>query len=391
MAALLGGAPPGMGEFPLFGGPLIGLGRRLGLVRGTTNSVPLGVALGALLWIVLAVLATSEGLGPKLFSLSVIGVHVRLLVAIPLFFVCETVLSPRMSTFGRELVTTQVVPAAELGVLETTIARLTRWQDSWLPEALCLLAAVLASVFADRLNLMGTTAALDASRTGQTVWTIQWFALVCLTVFRFLLLRWLLRILLWAGFLFRLGRMALHLVPTHPDGVGGLGYLEVVHSHFATLIFALSAVQSASMAEEVASGRLRFEDIYPGLAFSLVAVAVLFLAPMYLLAARLKECRVQGLADYMGFATRYVSEFDKKWIARGSATTGDVLGTSDLQSLADLSNSVRVVREMTLVPLTQRLLWLFGLSTVAPMLPLLLLKYPLAELAAKFLARLSGL
>ena len=54
--------------------------------------------------------------------------------------------------------------------------------------------------------------------------------------------RWLLRLVTWSVFLFRLARLPLRLVPTHPDAAGGLGYLEVVHLHFAPLVLAVSAV-----------------------------------------------------------------------------------------------------------------------------------------------------
>ena len=46
----------GLKDFSLLGGPLHRLGCRLGLVRGGTNTVALGLALGALLWTVLVAL-----------------------------------------------------------------------------------------------------------------------------------------------------------------------------------------------------------------------------------------------------------------------------------------------------------------------------------------------
>jgi len=67
------------------------------------------------------------------------------------------------------------------------------------------------------------------------------------------------------------------------------------------------------------------------------------------------------------------------------------LGTPDLQSLADLSNSVSIVRNMRLVPVSLRMLTELAIAALVPILPLLLLKYPVAELAEKFFAKLSGL
>ena len=60
-----------------------------------------------------------------------------------------------------------------------------------------------------------------------------------------------------------------------------------------------------------------------------------------------------------------------------------LLGTADIQSLADLSNSVNIVRNMRWAPVSTRILIGFAVAALLPMLPLLLLKYPIAELATK--------
>jgi len=378
--------------FSLLGGPLHRLGCRLGLVRGGTNTVALGLALGALLWTVLVALALIEGVSHRLFSLSAIGAHVRLLVVIPLFFLCESGLDPRLTTFVSTIVRAGVVPRDGLPILESEIARIARWKDSWLPEVLCLLAAVLVSPIGLQLGLSGETATWDPSRApaGVTL-TGLWYWAVCLTLFRFLILRWFWRLGLWSYFLWRVAKQDLHLVPTHPDGAGGLGYLEVVHNRFIPLVVSLSAVQAASFAEEISAGTMTFGAIYPALALVLVVDAVLFLGPLLVFTPKLGACRVKGLSDYMEFAASYVSGFDRKWLGAGTANEEQLLGTPDLQSLADLANSVNVVRNMRLVPVTVRTVTGFAIAALLPVLPLLLLKYPIAELAEKFFSRLTGI
>jgi len=285
-----------------------------------------------------------------------------------------------------------VVPRDGLPVLESEIARTTRWKDSWLPEVLCLLAAVLVSPIGLQLGLSGETANWDPSRApaGVTL-TGLWYWAVCLTLFRFLILRWFWRLGLWSYFLWRVAKQDLHLVPTHPDGAGGLGYLEVVHIQFTTLGVAISAGQGASFAEEISSGTMTFGAIYPALALVLVVDAVLFLGPLLIFTPKLRACRVKGLSDYMEFAASYVSGFDRKWLGADAASEENLLGTPDLQSLADLANSVSVVRDMRMVPVTVRTLTGFAMAALLPVLPLLLLKYPIAELAEKFFTRLTGL
>ncbi len=142
-------------ELSLLGGPLHRLGRRIGLVRGGTNPLLLGVAIGAFLWAVLFALTLIEGISDKFFSLSVIGVHVRLLVAIPLFFLCEASVDPRMSSFVRTIMRSNIVPRNALPTLKTLVARTNRWNDSWFPEVICLLAALLLSFLVTKLGLSG--------------------------------------------------------------------------------------------------------------------------------------------------------------------------------------------------------------------------------------------
>jgi hypothetical protein len=180
-------------------------------------------------------------------------------------------------------------------------------------------------------------------------------------------------------------------VPTHPDRAGGLGYLEAVHAEFAPLVLAISAVQSASLAQDVASGRMTLASIYPSLAFIVLADALLFVGPLFIFSHKLWQCWVKGLIDYGGLADRYVNEFDRKWLGTGAAPAESLLGTPDIQSLADLSNSVSIVRDMRFAPVGPRLLIPLTVAALVPLLPLLLFKYPIAELLVKFVESLSGL
>jgi len=180
-------------------------------------------------------------------------------------------------------------------------------------------------------------------------------------------------------------------VPTHPDSAGGLGYLELVHTEFIPLVLAISAAQSASFAQDLASGRLTFDAIYPAVALILVADAVLFLGPLGVFSRKLWACKVKGMSDYSAFAERYVNEFDRKWLGADPAAGEPLLGTADLQSLADLSNSVGIVRDMRLVPVSPSMLMYLAAAALLPLLPLVLFKYPIADLLAKFFGRLSGL
>ena len=120
-------------EFSLLGGPLYRMGSRLGLVPDD-NSVALGICIGLLLWVVLIALALIGGVGGNIFSLALIGAHVRLLVVIPLMFVSETVLNPRMAAFARGIERRGIVPEDQVPALHAIVARVSRWKRLMAPR-----------------------------------------------------------------------------------------------------------------------------------------------------------------------------------------------------------------------------------------------------------------
>jgi hypothetical protein len=347
------------------------------------------MALGLFLWAVAMVLHVLEGHAENLLSISLIGAHVRLLVVIPCLFVAEAWAGPRWTTFVDTIVKSRVVRPADHPVLAAAVTRVLRWTDSWLPDVACLGLAVLFGVFGPLLQLPGSTSTFDPS-VGSISLSGIWYFIVCITVFRFLLIRWLWRFGVWVFFLWRLTKLDLDLVPTHPDFAGGLGYLEVVHTHFLPLSFAISSLVSASYAEEIAGGKISLEGAGPIIVVSLVAQAIVLLGPLFIVSPRLWACRVRGLSEYMEFGTTYVSRFDRKWLRGGAPADEPLLGTGDLQSLADLGNSLKVASSMRWVPLSFELGRDFAVAALLPILPLLLLEYPVTELARKVLERMLG-
>ena len=115
------------------------------------------------------------------------------------------------------------------------------------------------------------------------------------------------------------------------------------------MIIGFGAVVSASFAEEAAAGTMAFAKIYIVLLTMLVIVSVLFLGPLLVFSSKLETARREGRRTYRNFAARYVQDFDRKWLG-GKPADEPLLGTPDIQSLADLQNSAEAVRTMRVVP-----------------------------------------
>lgn len=380
-------------EFAVIGGPLHRLGQRLGLVTGKTNSLRLGLALGLFSWGVLFLLAVLQGLTDQLFSLRVIGVHVRLLAVIPLLFYCEKIVSFWMDGFARNIVDSRVIPEKDLPAYDALIRRIDRLNDTSVIEFGFIAVVFLMPFLEPIIGMPGGTSTFSITGpvAGGVVWAKVWYFGVCLTFFRFLMVRWLWHLLLWWYFLWRVSRFDLKLVPTHPDMAGGLGYLEVAQENFISLVIAVSLVFSASYAEGIISLKVPFETLYMLMPSILLLNAALFLGPLFIFLPKLWKCRAQGLNEYMSMAARYVGAFDKKWLRSGKDMLGDEqLGTADMQSLADLGASVSVVGAMRIVPISKRLVMELAVASIVPFLPLFLIKYRFDQIILQLLKLLAG-
>ena len=112
----------------------------------------------------------------------------------------------------------------------------------------------------------------------------------------------------------------------------------------------------------------------------IVFLMLLVLAPLFFFVTQLADAKRTGLREYGIVASRYVADFRRKWIEGHSAKDESLVGTADIQSLADLSNSFEVVREMRLVPFGRATVLRLALLTALPLAPLTLTMIPLEQL-----------
>jgi hypothetical protein len=169
-------------------------------------------------------------------------------------------------------------------------------------------------------------------------------------------------------------------MPTHPDHAGGLAFLSLTQRRFGILFCALGCTfagrVAGSMVFEGAS-LASFEFLMGGfVALSLI----LGLLPLMLLAPKLTKVRRAGLIEYGRIANQYTESFDRKWVHPVEPLSEPLLGTGDIQSLADLGNSYAIIREMAIAPITKRLTLQFALQAAAPLIPVIIAGTPTGKL-----------
>ena len=206
-----------------------------------------------------------------------------------------------------------------------------------------------------------------------------------LPIFQFLLVRWYFRLAIWARFLWQVSRIDLRLVPTHPDRVGGLGFLSITVAAFIPLAVAHGALLSGQLADRIFFLGAALPQFKAEIAVVVVFLMLVVLGPLLVFAAQLAQAKRTGLREYGALAERYVREFDAKWLRGGAPADEPLVGSGDIQSLADKGTGYEVVRTMRSAPITRDAIIQLVAATLLPIAPLALTMMPLEELLKKLL------
>ena len=316
-----------------------------------------------------------------------ISVHVRFLVALPLLILAEVVVHQRMRPIVHQFLARGLIRDTSRARFEAAVASALRLRRSAVMEVLLVAVVYLVGVryFWPQYGALDVPTWYGAPAGGgrQLFPAGRWFLYVSLPFFQFVILRWYFRLFIWARFLWQAARCELALIPTHPDRAGGLGFLAGGVIAFSPFLAAHGALLAGSIANQIFFRGVEL----PAFENELIAVVgfllVVMLGPLVPFTPHLALARRVGLREYGNLAHRYVRQFDAKWI-RGGATAGErLLGSSDIQSLADIGNSYGIVQSMRIVAFSRDTIFRLVAATLLPVAPLILTMMPLKTLVTE--------
>ena len=376
-------------EFSIIrGGFFYRLQERLNLVNENDSRVVVRAVVFALVsYLPLLILAALQGVAINenahrslLLDFSAYG---RFLIAVPLFILAENVIDDRYVTIASYFSNSGIVPDDERSRYRDILSSARRLVTSVTAEIILLMLALLNSVLSTSDEYIYRIDEWRNSENGGLSLAGWWFLLVGAPLFLFLLFRWLWRLIVWCIFLWRISRLKLQLIPTHPDSVGGLGILSESINAFTPIVFALSAVLSAVWVKRVVYGGHDVTEYHrPIIVFLLLTIAAA-VVPLMIFLPRLLKLKLRGLHDYGVLANRHSLLFDEKWIREIENNVEDVLGTPDVSSLADLGTGFQTVQKIKFFPFGTQNLALLAAAALIPMIPLLLIEVPFKELVLK--------
>jgi hypothetical protein len=383
-----------VGSFSLvLGGPLFQLFRHAHLAGDGLELLRWRIVVIALVaWLPLLLLSVTQGTAvgsavavPFLFD---IDVHVRFLIALPLLIAGELIVHERVRAVVAQFVSQGLVPATVRPRFDAALENVLRLRDSVVAEVLIMVFVYIVLVLGIWRYIavdVPTWYAVPDAGTLRPQLSGWWYLFVSVPVFQFILLRWYFRLFIWARFLWQVSKLPLAYAPRHPDRMAGIGFLPRVTHAFVPLMFAQGAVLAGAIANKILFEGSVLTAFTLEVATVVTIVALVILAPLLVFVPPLAAVKRTALRECSQFARLYVDEFDDKWLRGRAARDEPLVGSADIQSLADLGNSFEVVTGMRTVPITRDSVVRLLAMTLLPLAPLLLTIFSLEELLKRFL------
>ncbi len=308
-------------------------------------------------------------------------INVRLLFAIPILLAGQIVMESTFRKIVRHVGEVGILTSSDTNRLDQTLVRLLRLRDSVIPEAVIvvLIYVRLTAMYHILMSLAypwaiaGTGASLHPSPAG---W---YFAAVSQFLYQFLLYISVWKWFLWTAFLFRLSRLDLQIVPTHPDRHGGLGFLGMSPVAIAPTVFVASAAIGATWRAEILRGGMHLMDFKVPAAILATVLLLVTFGPLIFFVPRLAQLRRQGILQYGILGQIHSTEFHQKWVLHGKGHEEEFLTAPEISALIDFESSFENVEKLQPFPLDKGAFTAILASIGVPMLPVVLSEIPLVQ------------
>ena len=307
------------------------------------------------------------------------GVHVRCLVAIPLFVLAEGLAHSQIARLLPEFFRSKLVDEIQRDRFNAALNGVAGLRDAGLPWA-TILAVVLA----------WTILLPNPSGDHQVAWAgggfgAWWFYYVVNPIYLAFLLGWIWRLAL-AGWLFaRLRRIPMRFTPTHPDRVGGLGFLERVPAIFSPVILGVSIVVAARLVHDVLYHDVSATSLRYQMIFLVVLLSLIFLAPLLVWNRPLRAAKALALREYGELVAAHRRIARRRWGAADGLPDDPEFDPSGLGSMGDtvaLHTAAQKMRGTLLSPTSVATVLL---PAALPMLAVLSLEIPVKDTVVKLL------
>jgi hypothetical protein len=351
----------------------------LNLLHGASEHLVIFTALAvAVTWVPLAVLSAVRGGTTFLSFLTDYASQSRFLIILPVLILGAPGLHKRLARVTHHL--EDFVQESQLSTFKAGWASFERLRNSIVAKVvMVLLVYALVVWLAQYLSPQGAEIVEWWKGAGGFGWFSpagNWALFVSYPIVAFFTLLWLWRQLLWTQFMWSTARLDLRLIAAHPDGVGGIGFVETALRGQQPFSFCLGVALAGAVANRMFHHGQKLTSFLDVAVVLVGTVLLIFIAPYFTFTPALTKMRRSGMLKYGGFARTAGEHFEKKWLERPEGMNQDVLMAADFSAMNDLYGVVHNINDVRVLPVSR--VDLYGLFAAAfvPAIPVVIGSVP---------------
>ncbi len=342
-----------------------------------------------IVWLPLLILALIDGTaisGVKIPFLYDISTYTRLIIALALFIAAEGIVDNRIGEIVAQFSKRHIISEINQPRFNQIIKSLMTWRKSiWIEVLLILFVFTFGHWIWKQYTVFAMPTWYATTNDGEVDLTPAgcWNLFISLPIFQFVIMRWYFRFAIWYRFLWQVSRLPLQLNSLHPDRAGGLGFLAKSVYAFSPVLIAHTVLLAGIIANRIAYTGAKLTDFKLEIVGVVGFLVLLVILPLFFFLLPLARAKRTGTLQYGSVASKYVDDFKRKWLNSNNETNADLLGSSDIQSLADLANSYEVTNKMGVTPFGMSTLLQLVVLTSLPLLPLTFTMIPFEEMISR--------
>ncbi len=310
--------------------------------------------------------------------------NARLLISFPVIFLSISIINSLVSKSFDQFVSAEIIKKEDLEKFRKISDTYSKLNDSKFSNVIIIILSYfwIYLFWKDYEDISGVNSWKFSGSGNEGLQPAgYWYFIFSVPVVQIFLFKMLWTFLLWSFSLFRIAKLNLNISSSSPDGAGGLAFIGYTQIFFGLLGFAQNVTFSAGIANKIVYNNESFMDYRINIILGIISVSLIYIAPLLFFTKHLLNAKLVTLFEYSKLGLYYGTSFENKWIKKKLPDNSEsLLGTADIQSLADLNNSVKMVQDQLIFPLRFSSFFVFFAVLIIPYLPLLLLRFTSEEI-----------
>ena len=337
------------------------------------------IFLWTLTWLPPAILFWHFGFEPGLeprnnFFRDVAGLG-QCFLGYPLFLFAEWYIDASTSSALKTFVDRPVIDPRDRPFFKGIITQLHRFRRMIKLDLACLAVAYLCSWLWISGELANGVETWHAHRGSDGLEHLTaagaWAAFIGVPIYNYWWLRFLGKCAIWTWMLWKLSKLRLHLVPTHPDRTAGLYFISKTQTTFGAAIFAfgVSAI-AATIGHKLIIERaspLVFA-VWGPLVGYIVLAPLSFTLPLLAFTPQLRALKKRSVEQFNRQLANLSRQFEKEWLE--AKNDKSKLVTAEISAMADINTAYFTVQKLRVVPFDFESMSKLLAATVSPFVPL---------------------